>query len=80
MQDEDPELAAFQACLLETLHRQTDAASILAALRASEATQPFTDYVNSFEPEMLELAAMLVKKWGRKASPSPTSSLHEMPH
>ena len=80
MQDEDPELAAFQACLLETLHQQTEAASILALLRASEATLPYAEYISSFEPEMLELAAMLVKKWGRKAAPSPVSSLHEMPH
>lgn len=80
MPDEDPELAAFQACLLETLHQQTDAASILTALRNSEATQPFADYLNSFEPEMLELAAILVKKWGRKTNPSPADTLHEMPH
>lgn len=80
MQDDDPELAAFQACLLETLHQQTDADSILTALRNSESTQPFADYINSFEPEMLELAALLVKKWGRKSSPSPSDPLHEMPH
>jgi hypothetical protein len=80
MQDEDPELAVFQACLLETLHQQADAASILTALRNSEATQPFLDYINSFEPEMLELAALLVKKWGRTAIPSPRPTLHEMPH
>lgn len=79
MPDEDPELAAFQACLLETLHQQTDAASILTALRNSEATQPFADYLDSFEPEMLELAALLVKKWGRKAT-SQDQGLHQQPH
>ncbi len=79
MPDEDPELAAFQACLLETLHQHTDAASILTALRNSESTQPFVDYINSFEPEMLELAALLVKKWGRKAQ-SEDRGLHQQPH
>ncbi len=79
MPDEDPELAAFQAFLLETLHQQTDAASILTALRNSESTQPFVDYINSFEPEMLELAALLVKKWGRKAQ-SEDRGLHQQPH
>lgn len=79
MQDEDQELAAFQACLLEALHKHTDAVSTFAELRSSATVLPFADYVNSYEPEMLELAAILVKKWGKKSS-SQTADLSEMPH
>ena len=80
MPDEDPELAAFQACLLEVLHRHRDADSILAALRDSAATRPFAGYLDGFEPEMLELAALLVRKWARRSTPEPGTGLHEMPH
>lgn len=80
MHDEDPELAAFQACLLEVLHRHVDATAILSALEQSEATRPFRDYIDGFEPEMLEVAAILVKKWGQKRFQSTEDSLSGMPH
>jgi hypothetical protein len=53
---------------------------ILAAMTGNDASLPFRDYMAGFEPEMLELAAILVKKWGMKSLESPLGGLHEMPH
>lgn len=80
MNEEDRELADFQACLLNALHEHDTAESILAAMSGNDATLPFRDYITGFEPEMLELAAILVKKWGVKTPVSPSGGLQKMPH
>ncbi len=80
MNESDKELADFQACLLDALHRHESAADILTDLTASEVTLPFRDYISGFEPEMLEVAAQLVKKWGVKKKLSDSVGLQEMPH
>lgn len=80
MNSEDRELAAFQACLLNALHGQETASAIFAAMADDEATLPFRDYIAGFEPEMLEVAALLVKKWGAKTQAQDSGGLHEMPH
>lgn len=80
MHDQDQELADFQACLLDVLHKHHHAEEIMAALNASVATLAFRDYISTFEPEMLEVAALLVKKWGVKSSEEESAGLQGMPH
>lgn len=80
MNHEDLELAAFQACFLNALHRHETASAIIAAMSDDDAALPFSDYIAGFEPEMLEVAALLVKKWGVKSHAPNPGELHEMPH
>jgi hypothetical protein len=80
MNNEDLELAAFQACFLNALHGHETASAIIAAMADDDAALPFMDYIAGFEPEMLEVAALLVKKWGVKSREPNPGGLHEMPH
>jgi hypothetical protein len=80
MNDSDKQLAVFQACLLDALYNHETADQIIAALQASDATLPFRDYLSMAEPEMLEVAAELVKKWGVKGDLLQTGELSNMPH
>jgi hypothetical protein len=68
-------IAEFQSLLLETLDSQQDANTIREILNAdivleqvSECDSPreLVKYIETSDPVMLEIAAMLVKKWGRK--------------
>jgi hypothetical protein len=65
MNPEDLELEAFQSCLLDALYAHSSAAEIQDALLKHPNSSAFQDYMNEFDPEMLEVAAQLVKKWGR---------------
>ncbi len=80
MHSQDMELADFQSCLLDVLHKHCRAEEITAALLASHSTLAFRNYIASFEPEMLEVAAELVKQWGVKSLESHRLGLQEMPH
>lgn len=72
---EDPELAAFQALLLDRLDRLArrderatplaagDIEKLKAELLDHPATAPFRDYVASCEPRCLEVAISIVRKW-----------------
>lgn len=80
MNASDRELAAFQTCMLNALHEHQSAADILAVMRDDDATLPFRDYIAGFEPEMLEVAALLVKKWGVRDQTSQAGNLANMPH
>jgi hypothetical protein len=62
------ELATFQSTLLETLSSQDDPDVIKATLQQESLSPALQDYVQTFEPEMLEIAAELVKKWGKRLS------------
>ncbi len=62
------ELATFQSILLERLSSQDDPELIKATLLREPLSPSLTDYVQSFEPEMVEIAAELVKKWGKRLS------------
>jgi hypothetical protein len=62
----DEELAGFQADLLELLDRAQPGDDIRGELRKLPSAQPFADYVAQMEPRMLEVGALLVKKWGRR--------------
>ena len=65
---EHPPLADFQAALLELLDGPLTADEILARLRTDEVFAPYRDYIDTFEPRMVEVAAELTKKWGRRAT------------
>lgn len=69
----DDELAAFQALLLDHLERGTDPELLQRALLEDPRAAPFSDYVRSFEPRCLEIAARIVQKWASR-SQSPASS------
>ena len=68
-------IAEFQSLLLETLDSQQDVDTIREILNAGIALAQIGDrdsprelvkYIETSDPVMLEIAAMLVKKWGRK--------------
>jgi hypothetical protein len=70
-------IAEFQSLLLEILDSQQDAGTICDRLNADIAlaqigdrdlTRELVKYIETCDPVMLEIAAMLVKKWGRKPS------------
>lgn len=65
---EDQQLADFQAALLEILDRFEDPAEILRELQALDLPPEYRDWVNSFDPAMTEVAALLTKKWGVRKS------------
>ncbi len=58
----DDELACFQAALLDAL-ASPDPARSLASLAETAA---FADYVAAMEPRMVEVAAALMQKWGKR--------------
>ena len=76
----DARLAAFQAALLELLAQGLSPEEVIARLRSDAAFAPFADYVETFEPRMVEVAAALVKKWGRRATGSAMDRIGQMPH
>jgi phosphopantothenate synthetase len=69
-------IAEFQSLLLEILDSQQDADTIREILNADIAIVQIDDfdrqrelveYIETCDPVMLEIAALLVKKWGRKS-------------
>ncbi len=60
------EIATFQASLLEILSSQTDPAQILTTLQESSKSNAMSEYIATFDPKMVQLAADLVKQWGRR--------------
>ena len=70
MTHDEMSLARFQAALLEQLATERSPAEILKQLRSLPELAPFREYIDSFESRPLEVAACLVKKWGRRATNS----------
>lgn len=64
MQEQD--LADFQADLLEILSTQDNSEIILPQLSSQPLDEGLTSYISTFDPNMVDLAATLIKKWGRK--------------
>ena len=64
----DADLADFQSALLELLAQPLSPAEIERRLRTDAAFAPYRDYVESFDLRMIEVAAALVKKWGRQVA------------
>jgi hypothetical protein len=61
----DRDLAAFRAALLELLHQPLTPGEILARLRSDAAFKPYAAYVEKMDVRSIEVAALLVKKWGK---------------
>jgi hypothetical protein len=62
----DEALAAFQARLLTSFYASSASDEIMAALRGAPECQPFSSYLDTFDPDMVEVAALLTKKWARR--------------
>lgn len=62
------QLATFQSTLLERLSSQDEPELILVTLQQQSLSPSLLDYVQTFSPEMVEIAAELVKKWGKRHS------------
>jgi hypothetical protein len=60
------EIETFQASLLEILSSQTDPAQILTTLQESSKSNAMSECIATFDPRMVQLAADLVKQWGRR--------------
>jgi hypothetical protein len=64
--ERDDELAAFQGRMLTTLYEQDKAIDIMSTLRAAPECREFLPYLDTFNPAMVEVAALLAKKWARR--------------
>jgi hypothetical protein len=62
------QLGEFQGALLELLAQDLSLETLQQRLREEPAVAPFRDYVQGFELRMLEVAALLVKKWGKRSA------------
>jgi hypothetical protein len=63
---QETEIATFQESLLEILSSQAHPAQILITLEASSGPDVMSEYIATFDPRMIQLAADLVKQWGRR--------------
>ena len=67
MSEEDQhKLAAFQGALLNLLAEDLPSEELRRHLTTDPAFAPYQDYIATFEPRMVEVAAELVKKWGQR--------------
>lgn len=66
--ERDEHLGKFQAELLDLLANQSSLDEIRSRLTSDEAFQEYQEYVSTFEPRMVEVAASLVKKWSVRKS------------
>lgn len=65
MNNERSELERLQAEILNRLDKD-EASDALARLREIETRISYYSWIESFDPHMAQLAAELVRKWGRK--------------
>lgn len=68
MPDAEPtsaQVAVFQSALVQLLARDLPVSAMQKCLAEDAMFAVFRTYVQSFEPRMLEVAALLVKKWGK---------------
>jgi len=63
---DEVQLACFQAALLDLLAQPISADEIARRLREEAVFAPYREYSVGFELRFLEVAAALVKKWGRE--------------
>lgn len=59
-------IAEFQSSLLELLDRSERPEDVIRALRADRRFAELSEYIDSFEPRMVEVAQELVSKWGKR--------------
>lgn len=60
------DLANFQSTLLEILANPADSTTLLTQLEQAECSPQWADYIATFELPMVEVAAELVQKWGKR--------------
>lgn len=65
---DENELAVFQEQLLDILASAEDGERILSRLKDADYGDDIAQYIESFNPEMVAVAATLVKKWGKRTS------------
>lgn len=63
---QESELAAFQNHLLESLLACQEIDPVLALNQNASIPKAMADYIETFNPKMVEVAAELVKKWGQR--------------
>ena len=62
----EDDIAQFQAGFLDILDMANDEPGLDESLRQLRGNEALTDYVRDSDRTMLVVAAMLVKKWGRR--------------
>ena len=63
---ENSALEDLQAAMLSALSEGGSPESLRARLLADPRCRPFRAWVGEFDADMLEVAAQLVSKWGRR--------------
>jgi hypothetical protein len=64
---DETELATFQASLLEILSVESEPAEVLKMLQALPMDSGMAQYIATFDPKMIQVAADLIKQWGRRS-------------
>ncbi len=59
-------LADFQNALNELLASGKSHAEIMEALRTDPVFHDYRDYINQFDPDMVEVARELMGKWAKR--------------
>jgi hypothetical protein len=65
---QETEIATFQESLLEILSTQSSLSQILTTLQELSTPNEIAEYIETFDPRMIQLAADLVKQWGKRYS------------
>ena len=63
------ELARFQALLLRILYDKDEHKDLKNALLTDPDAEPYKEWILRMDPAMLEIAAVLAKKWAVLKSP-----------
>lgn len=63
---QETDIATFQASLLEILSAQSSPPQILMTLQELSTPNAMAEYITTFDPRMIQLAADLVKQWGKR--------------
>ncbi len=66
MSTDRQQLAEYQATLLELLSKYDTIDEIQSHLRTDAPLALYRHHAESFEPRMIEVAAELTKRWGRR--------------
>jgi hypothetical protein len=56
----------LQSRMMTTFAELSDAAEIMGVLQTSSECIDFLPYLDTMDPDMIEVAALLTKKWARR--------------
>jgi hypothetical protein len=65
-------MADFQDALVELLAGSSSPCVILETMRIDDRFAEYRDYVQQFDPDMIEVACELVRSWSKWKSPAET--------